>query len=274
MSDASQDTILIVEPDASLLALLTAHFAASQDFSFYTAATGQEALTAALKHRPKLILLETQLPDKAGLAVLRELRQHPRTQHIPVIFLAGGTEIFLQNQILAEGADDFVQKPFDVAELTLRIRNLLRRSHAEETIHPISRLPTGASIDLAIEKMKAGAVQIWLSIEHFDAFKDVYGFVTANEVLSYVSNVISDAVTELGTGEDFIGHRNEAKFVILTQAQAASRIAEQLQTRLDAQLPQFYSFMEREQGYVEVPDGSGGQARKPLMRLQTEMIPA
>ena len=89
------------------------------------------ALRAALAAQtPELVLLDVMLPGEDGLSLLRFLRENHATADIPVIMLtARGTEMD-KVQGLDYGADDYIVKPFGMAELVARIRARLRRSHA------------------------------------------------------------------------------------------------------------------------------------------------
>ncbi|MBZ0305930.1 MAG: response regulator [Anaerolineae bacterium] len=270
----STETILIAEPDENLLLMFKTYFE-HEAYRVYVLTQGKEVLDAMLKRRPSILLMETQMPDRSGLSVFEELKTFPRISYTPVIFMAGGTEIVLQNRILEAGAYDFVQKPVDLPELNLRIRNALRRSDGH--IHPQTRLPTGKQIDEALQNMQKNIKDYYrleLRVENFDTFKDLYGFVTAKEVITYIGNVISDSVIELGAPKDFVGHRDESRFVVITTRSVGPRLYGHLKKRLDSQLPQFYNFVEREQGYVELADGKGGITSKPLMNLRAEIMQA
>jgi DNA-binding response OmpR family regulator len=271
--DQQADYILIVEPDDDLLKTLTAYFASKDSFKFHTVQQGSEILEAALKHRPKLILMETKLPDRPGLEVYRDLKLYPRTAHIPVIFLAGGTEVFLQNQILEAGAYDFIEKPFDVAEIGLRIQNALRRSRRDGSLHPNTRLPIGSIVQQAVENLaqKVSYYHLKIKIKGFGVFKDRYGFMSSNEVTIYAGNVIAEVVTEHGSPEDFVGHGDEDEFVVITTPERGPKIREAIEARVNSQLPQFYNFMDREQGYIEITVEGGETRQEPLMTLEFEV---
>jgi len=260
----SEDAILIVEPDDGLLASFAAHFETKQDFKFYAVKTAAETRDAVLKYRPRLILMEMQLPDQPGLTLFKDLQSMPRTAHIPVIFLGGGAEIFLQKQALEAGAYDFIAKPVDVAELSLRIRNALQHTHA--ALHPETRLPSGRMIETAIENARRDPQQVvlTLTIQNYAVFKDLYGFVVASELVIYLGNVLSEA----STPEDFVGHRREVEFIIITSAQRSESLRQTLEKRIAEQLPQFHNFMEREQGYMEMSDEAGNNTQVPLMQVQ------
>lgn len=259
------EVVLIVEPDADSQALFRAHLGTDDSLKMLLTATGAETVEVALKQRPKVILMETQLPDKPGMAIFRQLQGYPRTSHIPVIFLAGGTELLLRNQILSAGAYDVIAKPLDVAEIGLRLRNTLRRTQSDGRLHPETRLPTGSFLieSLANLPKDPPTQQLTLQIAHFEPFKEQYGFIAAREVLNFVSNVICEVIHDDGTTDDFIGHRQENEFIIVTQPDKSPILQTNLKARLDDQLPQFYTFAEREQGYLEIADGK----REALMTL-------
>jgi CheY-like chemotaxis protein len=259
----SNGTILIVEPDESLRQLFDA---ALSDFSRFQVADGEAVHEAVLKHRPEAILIETQLPDIPGLEVFRRIREVPRMAHIPFIFMGSGTELLLKNKILEAGAYDFVQKPLDMVELALRLQTAIERTRNEGLFHPQTRLPTGDYIGEQLANLPEDFYLIELWIEGFQSFRDVYGFVSAADVVRYVGNVMADVVLEYGAPNDFIGHYGDDKFIILTNSQVGPRLYGRLKKRLDSQLPQFYTFTDREQGYIELESGSA-----PLMRLKADI---
>jgi DNA-binding response OmpR family regulator len=268
---SAADIVLIVEPSDDGQALFHAAFDAEESFRMILVSTGAEVLEAALKHRPKLILMEAQLPDKPGMAIFRQLQLYTRTAHIPVIFLAGGTELVLRNQILSAGAYDVIPKPIDVAIISPRLKNALHRARNDGRLHPETRLPTGQFLSTLLSTLPQDPPpqQFSIQVAHYEAFKDQYGFIAAREVIQWVGNAISEVVHELGNPADIIGHRQENDFLIaVTQAAHSDSIQSALTSRLNDQLPQFYNFAERDQGYLEAPDG----AHIPLMSLTIQNI--
>jgi PleD family two-component response regulator len=262
--------LLVIEDDPNLSAMLTQHFAA-QGYDVQAAPTGAQGMALAQTARPNLILLAAGLPDMPGLDVFRALRDKPRTGHIPVMMMAGQGDSLLQNKVLAEGAYDFLEKPIDLDILSLRVRNALRRAEREGLAETRTGLPTGRLIDERIELLASehGWYKIDLTIEHFGAFRDLYGFVTANEALRFAGNLIAQLVSEHGTPEDFVGHMASSEhFVIVTTQACGPQLRGVLAGRVSEELQSFYSFVEREQGFVLLEDGAGGSTQKPLMTAQ------
>ncbi len=119
--------ILIVEDEAELVRALRINLRARQ-YEVITAGTGREALAVAASHPPEAIILDLGLPDIDGTEVIIELR---RWYHAPIIVLSGRTSPGDKIGALDVGADDYVTKPFAMAELLARLRAVLRREDGE-----------------------------------------------------------------------------------------------------------------------------------------------
>jgi two-component system KDP operon response regulator KdpE len=149
--------ILIVEDEADLVRALRINLRARQ-YEVLTAGTGREALALAASHPPDAIILDLGLPDIDGTEVIVELR---RWYHAPIIVLSGRTSPGDKIGALDVGADDYVTKPFAMAELLARLRAVLRRDEREAsqsqprqavvgqwlvdlTAHQVSRVGAGA----------------------------------------------------------------------------------------------------------------------------------
>ena len=123
----SSDRILIVDDDPAVRELVAAVLEHA-GFETETAETGDEALNAVERRKPKLVLLDVRLPDMSGYSVCRALREQ-RPDSVPIIFLSGErTEWYDRVGGLLLGADDYIVKPFAPDELVARVRTLLRRA--------------------------------------------------------------------------------------------------------------------------------------------------
>jgi len=121
--------VLVVEDDAANRALLTRRLARS-GYDSFAVGTGPEGLEAALEDGPDLVLLDVELPGMNGFEICRRLRADQRTVALPIILLTGRTDLEDVVVGLDAGADDFLRKPYDEAELMARVRSVLRLAAA------------------------------------------------------------------------------------------------------------------------------------------------
>ena len=125
--------LLVVEDEPNILELLSASLRFA-GFEVVTAASGTEAVQAAQRHRPDLVVLDVMLPDMDGFDVVRRLRGGGT--RIPVVFLTARDATEDKIRGLTLGGDDYVTKPFSLEEVIARIRAVLRRTRGDGTEPP------------------------------------------------------------------------------------------------------------------------------------------
>jgi DNA-binding response OmpR family regulator len=265
----SKGRLLVVEDDIDISNMLRIYFS-SQGYEVQVAPRGREALTITRSQLPDLIMLDIMLPDMNGYDVCRELRTATRTKHIPVIFLTQRDERSDRIAGLELGADDYVTKPFDIEELKLRVQNSITAAKRQANIDPKSNLPTGTLIEDHLRTLMRQD-QPWtyvdIKINNFDLFSEVYGFVAGDEVIRFTALLMGEVVDEMGTPEDYIGHPGRDNFVVVTHSSDPRRLEKRLVERFDEGVRQHYSFIDRERGYILVPDGASGERQVALMTV-------
>lgn len=118
--------IYLVEDDDNIRKLVC-YALSKEGFDVQGFSSPKEFWQGMDKELPKLILLDIMLPEEDGLSVLHKLKNHTRTEHIPVIMLTAKSSEFDKVTGLDMGADDYVAKPFGTMELMSRVRAVLRR---------------------------------------------------------------------------------------------------------------------------------------------------
>jgi len=265
--------LLITEDDVDISNMLKIYFG-GLGYDVDTAMRGSEALEKTRQVLPHLIVLDIMLPDIDGYEVCRTLRTNTRTSHIPVIFLTQKDERSDRLQGLELGADDYITKPFDIEELKLRVQGAIRRSERESLTDPRSGLPAGRLIEEQLRRIirETGWAFLDLRVNNFDAFKDVYGFVAADDVLRFAGMLIGEVLDELGAPSDFVGHAGGDNFVIITTENATQNIRQKLKDRFREEVKSHYNFIDRQQGYILAPAADGQTEQYPLMTLAIGMV--
>lgn len=135
------------------------------------AETGAEALKLFAKERPDVVILDLGLPDRDGFSVIREIREASLT---PIVVLSARSDVEGKVKALELGADDYVTKPFDVAELLARLRAALR--HGLQTIGeaPVFRTDR-LTVDLVNRHVHLGDAEVHLSPKEYNLLRFLVG---------------------------------------------------------------------------------------------------
>ncbi len=124
--ESGKRKVLIVDDDAEIVELIVEVLRRDGRFETETASSGYEAGIATQRFRPELILLDYMLPDVNGNVVCQTIRKNPEFENTRIIIVSGVVKQDEIAQLLKSGAQDFIRKPFDVAELTGKIAAALQ----------------------------------------------------------------------------------------------------------------------------------------------------
>jgi DNA-binding response OmpR family regulator len=120
--------ILVVDDEQAIRELL-AELLSIEGYEVMSASNGREAIQLAALEPPHLVILDANMPEMDGIETTWELRSQHETCWVPVIMVTAFAET--RTEALHAGVDDFVTKPFDVADLLARVRVLLKVGHLE-----------------------------------------------------------------------------------------------------------------------------------------------
>jgi PleD family two-component response regulator len=269
----SKGRILVVEDDFDISNLLRIYFD-SQGYEVSVAPKGNDALEMCRRNLPNVIVLDIQLPDIDGYEVCRRLRGNLRTSHIPILFLTQRDERSDKIAGLELGADDYITKPFDIEELKLRVQNAIKRAQWENLTSPTTGLPSGKLIEEQLRMLmrRQDWAVLYIGVNHIAGFNEAYGFVAGDDVFRFAAMVLGDGVDQKGTANDFIGHVGADDFLIISDEQHVQEIKAYVTERFKNEVGTFYSFRDRERGYIQLKDGAGGEKQVPLMTLAVGVV--
>ena len=128
---AAKPVVLLVEDEPAQREVLTYNLEA-EGLEVIEASDGEAALTLAREVTPDVVVLDWMLPELSGIEVCRRLRAAAGTRTVPIIMISARTEEFDRVRGLEMGADDYVLKPYSLAEFMARVRTQLRRTRAAD----------------------------------------------------------------------------------------------------------------------------------------------
>ena len=154
-----QKTILIIEDD-DIVAQTIEHCLRRENFRVILAQTGIEGLQLARRHQPNLVVLDIVMPGMDGFTVCRQMRQDPIIADTPVLMLTAKTRNEDKIQGFLAGADDYLSKPFNVDEFTLRVRAILRRTESHRNSNTRGNRSTQLVEDNAVDQIEIKGYQL------------------------------------------------------------------------------------------------------------------
>lgn len=244
--DENQRSVLIVDDQPVNVKALANGL--KDDYRVLVASKGEKALEIARgPHPPDLILLDIVMPGMDGYAVCRELRNDPRTSHIPIMFVSALDEVEDEEKGLNLGAVDYVSKPFHLPTVRARVRNHINLKIRTDLLEQMSsrdgltRVANRRHFDEVLGREVARHARgqrplglVMLDIDFFKPYNDHYGHGLGDECLIRVAAALAGSLNRPG---DLFARYGGEEFVALladTDAQGVESIAENMRRAVEA----------------------------------------
>ncbi len=261
------EEILVVD-DSPTMARLLEMGLTNAGLSVRIANDGRVGLQMALERCPDLVLADMMMPGLNGVELTQQLRDDPRTASCTIILVTAINDAAAKIEGFDAGADDYIVKPFDIAELLARVKGALRRAKVLRAQSPLTRLPGNVRIQEEIEvrvRRQTHFSLLYVDLDNFKAYNDKYGFLQGDRVIQMTARVLQDVAIELGGSEAFVGHVGGDDFVVIGELGQEQDLAEAVIARFDEAIPAVYDEIDRSQGYIETLNRRGELQRFPLV---------
>lgn len=268
-----KERILTVDDDPDILDVLD--LTLSEYYEVIQASNGIKGLEAIKSKLPNLIVCDYMMPVMNGIEFCKNLKKDILLQHIPVIMLTGKSEVKDMIGGIEAGADDYIVKPFEPDALLARIRMILRRTVRSLDANPLTLLPGNTSImeefQKRIDSGKTFAVG-YADLDKFKIYNDKYGFEKGDEVLKEVARLLIKIVHKHAGPNAFIGHIGGDDFVFISDNNMIDTICQEIITKFDELVPNFYNEVDRKAGYIIGKDRQGNKAKTSLLSISIGIV--
>src|SRR5690349_4774023 len=221
-------------------------------------------------HQPDLAVVDWMMPRMDGVELIRALRADPLTSALPVIMLTARSMTVDKVVGLTTGADDYLTKPFDTAELIARVSTTLKRNKEFREVSPLTGLPGNARVRREIgDRMRAGGDYSvgYIDIDRFKSVNDVYGFDRGDDFIIALARSLQKASAQTGPPSIFLGHIGGDDFVFICTPDQVLPLTKRMVTDFENAADRLYEPIDAQRGFIEVPDRRGNKQKAALVTL-------
>ena len=202
-----------------------------------TEMSGETGLVSAFVEEPDVIILDVMMPDVDGWEICERLRSDARTKYLPIIMLTALDEAHHVVKGFECGADDYLAKPFDNAELFARIKSVLTKASKGMAVDPLTKLPGKHQIyeetRKRLERRGKFFAFIYVDIGNLRLINYRYGVDRGDSLITSLAGILRDVVV---SDEEFLGYMGEDDFVMLSVPLRVNQIFSTITARFDEAL--------------------------------------
>lgn len=250
--------IYIIDDDESSIIVFRELFKDDPDFKFISVTSDQIDVT--LKNIPSMIIINEDAIEVNVLDLCKKIRNDVDNSITPIIVVSSDADKKHRIEILQEAVEYYIKKPVNVQYLYYTIKNLSRLLTINRRISPLTGLPGNVQINAELKKRLSNKEEfsvLYLDLDNFKAYNDVYGFLKGDEIIKFTADTIIRCVHEYATNDTFIGHIGGDDFIAILPTVDCEEVCETIIANFDAHVINFFTEEDREKGYIEVENRKG-----------------
>ena len=216
-------------------------------------------IDVALKNIPSLIIINEDTLEENIIEVCKRIRLNEDNSITPIIVVSSNKEKEHRVEVLRECVEHYIKAPIDKEYLYYTIKNVIRLLDTNRRVSPLTGLPGNVQIQAEMKKRllnKEEFVMLYLDLDNFKAYNDVYGFLNGDEIIKFTARTISNNIDKLSTsGNTFVGHIGGDDFVAIVSAEDDyEAICQSIIAEFDKGILKYFTEEDIERGYLEVPN--------------------
>ena len=264
--------IYIIDDDESSLPVFEKLFIEEKDFKFIGVKT--EQIDIALKNIPFLIVINEDAIDRDVVGLCKKIRTDEDNQITPIIIVSSNTDRKHRIEVLKQSVEYYIKKPVDADYLYYTIKNLNRLLTINRKISPLTGLPGNVQIHAELKKRlsKESFSVLYLDLDNFKAYNDVYGFLKGDQIIEFTAQTILKCVHEYFPEDSFIGHIGGDDFIAVVPTENVDNICQAVIANFDKNVTRFFTKDDLEKGYIEVANRKGIMEQFPLTSISIGVV--
>ena len=225
-----------------------------------------------------MIIINEDTLDEDILEVCKRIRTNEDNSITPIIVISSNIKKQHRVEVLKECVEHYIKSPIDEEYLYYTVCNIIRLLYINRRVSPLTGLPGNVQIQAEMKKRllnNEGFVMLYLDLDNFKAYNDVYGFLNGDEIIKFTAKTIVRNVEGLTDGEGFVGHIGGDDFVaIVSASEDYEKICQNIIAEFDKGVGRFFNEDDVEKGYLEVANRKGIIEEFPLTSISIGVVVA
>lgn len=240
-----------------------------KDYQFMQAFTHEQA-TVLVNQNPDIKCFIT---DYHQLNSIAKIKSHFLTFHIPVILVV---DTLLPAQLahaIRLGVDDYINRSLSTSELSTRLYLNITRAQRNQTINPLTKLPSSQITDHVItQRLNQPLAILYVDLDYFKAFNDYYGYARGDDILLATAQLLINTTLQIGNENDFVGNIGGDDFIIITTPDRSDLLAQAICSQFDQCAPLFYDETDRLKEKIIIHNRQGAIQEFPIISLSIAIV--
>lgn len=268
--------IHIIDCNNDLIMTLRELFEEERTFRFRN--INPDKLELSLKSIPSIIIINEESINEDVLELCEKIRKNEDNSITPIIVITADDSKEHKIDILERSVEYVISKKEIKDYLYYIIKNLSRLLTVNRTVSPLTGLPGNLPIQTELKKRllkKEPFVVLYIDLDNFKAYNDVYGFLKGDEIIKLTAKIITKHIHALESTDAFVGHIGGDDFVAITNDDIDyEAICQDIIAEFDVEVLKLFNDTDIERKYIEVQNRKGVMEQFPLTSISIGVVVA
>ncbi len=234
-----------------------------------------EELTLALRNIPALIIIDEDNTNVNIIDVCKTIRKDDDNNITPLAVVSSNVEKEHRIEVLQTSVQYYIKKPIDEQYLFYTVKNIIDLLYTNRKVSPLTGLPGNVQIQAEMKKRLLNQdifAILYVDLDNFKAYNDVYGFSNGDEIIKFTARVISKYAHNVENSDNFVGHIGGDDFVAIIDKTDYDKICQEIIIEFDSGVEKFYNQKDISRGYVEIENRKGVLEQFPMTTISVAVV--
>ncbi len=268
--------IYIIDCENDLVMMLREKFKKEKTFRFKN--INPTNLDVALKNIPDLIIVNEQSINTDVIDICKKIRENEDNSITPVLVVSSKNDEEHKISIMKNSIEYIISANASDEYIYYVIKNVTRLMSVNRTVSPLTALPGNVQIQTELKKrlLRKETFQVlYLDLDNFKAFNDVYGFIKGDEIIKLTARIITKNIHTLEDSDVFVGHIGGDDFVAIVDENVNhDTVCQNIIAEFDKEVLKYFNDIDIERGYIEVSNRKGIIEEFPLTSISIGVVVA